>query len=77
MPVLAEQEVGRLDVTMDDSLGVGVVEGPAGLKEDGQDLCRAERPAAVEDAAQTPAGQVFGDQVGVAVDAPIEDPHHL
>ena len=38
VPVLAEQEVGRLDVTVDDSLGVGVVEGPAGLKEDGQDL---------------------------------------
>ena len=38
MPILIEQEVGRFDVTMDDALRMGVIEAPASLKEDGQEL---------------------------------------
>ena len=75
--VLSEQEVGRLDVPMDDALSVGVVQGPAGLEGDHQHLRRTEGAARREDAPEAAATQVLGHQVGLSVDPPVVDGHHV
>ena len=72
--VVAEQEVGGLDVAVDEAAAVGVVEGPGGLEADEQGLRRREPDALVEHGAQAAAAEVLGDDVGRAVVvAPVVD----
>ena len=62
--VLAEQQVGGLDVAVDEAAAVGVVEGPGRLEADQEGLRRAQpRGPWSSMAAQAPAAEVLGDQV--------------
>ena len=61
--VLAEQQVRRLDVAVDEALAVGVVEAPGRLETDEQRLGRASAAAGVEHAPQAAAAEVLADQV--------------
>ncbi len=59
---------------MDDAPSVRVLEGAGGLEADHQGLRRAQATAIVEDAAEAPAAQVLGDDVGApVVVAPVVD----
>ena len=72
--VVAEEEVGGLDVAVDEPAAVGVVEAPGGLEADEEGLRRGEAGAAVEHGPEAPAAEVLGDEVGgAAVVAPVVD----
>ena len=76
--VLAEEQVGGLDVPVDHAAAVRVVEPAAGLQADQEGLRRAEQPAPVEHGAQAPAAEVLEHQVGdVLVGSPVEDGHDV
>ncbi len=62
-----EEEVGRLDVAVDQAAPVGVVQPGGGLEPDVDRLLGGEEPTGVVDLAQAAAGQVLQHQVGGAV----------
>ena len=61
--VVAEHQLGRGQLGVHQTLAMGEVESPAGLQPDHQRLRRREVPAAIEEVAQVPAGQVLDDHV--------------
>ena len=76
--VVVEEEVGGLDVAVDEAPPVGVVEAPGRLQADEEGLGRAQPPAPVEHRAQAAAAQVLADQVGpVLLLAPVVDGHDV
>ena len=66
-PVGIEQQVGRLDVPVDQAAAVGVVETGGGLDADLHGLLRREQDPGVVDLAQAAPGQELEDQVRDAV----------
>ena len=74
---MAKKQVGRLDVAVDDALPVGVIQCPAGLEGHRQHLRRGQGAARGKDAPQAAAPEVLGHQVGLAVDPPVVDRHHV
>ena len=76
--LLAEQEVGGLDVAVHEAARVRVLEAAGGLEPDHQRLRRREPGAGVEHGAQAAAAEVLGDEVGLAlVVAPVVDREHV
>ena len=72
--VVAEEQVGRLHVPVDEAAPVGVVEGPGGLEAEEQRLGRGAAQALVEQVPEAAAAQVLGDEVrGAPVVAPVVD----
>ena len=72
--VLAEQQVGGLDVAVDEAAAVGVVEAAGRLEADEQRLRRRQLPAAVEHRAQAAAAEVLEHEVRRGVDASPSSP---
>ncbi len=75
--VLTEEQVGRLDVAMDEATAVGVVESAARFEPDDEGLGRGQDPALIEHRAEAPAPEVLGHQVGHVVLAPVIHRHHV
>ena len=76
--VVVEQEVGRLDVAMDQPAPMGEVEPTAGLQPDQQRLTRRQQRAAVEHRTEAPPAEVLGDEERRAVVlAPVEHRHDV
>ena len=76
--LVVEEEVGGLDVAVDEPPPVGVVEAPGRLQPDQQGLGRAQPPAPVEHRAQAAAAQVLADQVrALVLLAPVVDGHDV
>ena len=69
-PVLAEQQVGGLDVAVGEAPGMGVVEAPGGVEAHHQRLGDRQQPPGLEDALQAAALEVLGDQEGHPVAGP-------
>ena len=77
-PVVAEEEVGGLDVAVDEAPAVGVVEAAGRLEADQQRLRRAEPPAHVEHRPQAAAAEVLAHEVRpVVLLAPVVDRHDV
>ena len=74
LAALGQQDVGRLEIAMDDEVNMGVVHRLADLLEQGQPLAEAESPLVGGDG-ERPAVDVFERQVGDAggVDAAVEE----
>ena len=73
-PVVVEEEVGRLDVTVDEATSVGVGEPMGGLGTDRGRLLRAEQAAGVQQGPQAPTAEVLEHEIGNAVlVAPVVD----
>ena len=76
--VCVEEDVGRLDVSVDETPAVGVVESGAGLDADPHCLFGSEEHPGVVDLAQRAAGQVLEHQVRLAgLLAPVIDPQNV
>ena len=73
MAVLAEQQVGRLEIPVDDAHLVGMVERLAHVEADDEGLRVRQGPAGVEEAAEASTGEVLGDEIGRTVDSPVVD----
>jgi len=71
--VVAEEQVGGLEVPVDQALAVGVVQPAGGFEADEGGLGDAEAPALVEHGSQRPAPDELGDQEGDVVLAPVVD----
>ena len=72
--VLVEDEVGRLDVTVDETATVGVGQSLGRLDPDGRRLGHRDPAAVVEEIAQRAAPQVLEDEEGTPVVlAPVVD----
>ncbi len=81
-PVLAEQQVGRLDVAVYEAAPMGVVEPACRFEADEQGLRRRQPSATVEHGAQTAASEVLEHQVrsgarALVVLAPVEHRHDV
>ena len=66
-PVVVEEKIGRLDVTVDEPAPVGVGEPVGGLSADRSRLLRAEQTTGVQQGPQTPAPEVLQHKIGNAV----------
>ena len=75
--LLAEQQVGRLDVAVDEAPPVSEVEGTGRLQTDGEGLRGGEGRAPVEQRPQAAARQVLGDEERHVVVAPVEHRHDV
>ena len=76
--VVAEEQVGRLDVAVHEPPAVGVVEGAGGLEADEEGLRQAEPLPLVEDGRRLPPAEVLGDDVrGAVVVPPVVDGHDV
>ena len=62
LDAVLQQDVGRLDVAVDQALGVRGGQAGGRLHADPQDLRQRERPVAVEPVLERPAGDVLHDQ---------------
>ena len=77
-PVLAQQDVGRLHVAVDDAGLVGVLEGPRHLGGDVDRLGRRQRPPLEERLPQGGAvDQLHDDEGQPVVEAGVEDADHV
>ena len=73
-----EENVGRLDVPVDQAPPVGVVESGTGFDADADRLFGGEERPGIEDLAKRATGQVLEDQVGlVALLTPVVDPQDV
>ncbi len=75
--VLAEEEVGAFNVSMDNSLTMSMVESSAGLERYGQHLRRTERATRRENAPEAAASQILGHQKGLTIYTPVVDRDHV
>ena len=78
--LVAAQQVAGLDVAVDDAVAVGVVEPPAGLREDVDRLARVERAVLPEDLrARLPVDVLHDDEVarGLVVEPEVEHLHDV
>ena len=75
--VVAEQQVGGLDVAVDETPAVGVVQRPGGVEAHGERLGRGQQVAGVEQGPQAPTREVLGDDERHLVVSPVVDGHHV
>ena len=75
--LVVEEEVGRLDVAVDEAPAVGVLERTGGLEADLPGLGRVEAVAGVEQAPQRTAAEQLGDEVGHVALAPVVHRHDV